>query len=1830
MRTPHNFEHVTAQARRNQSPRAGPRSLGSNPKTSSSSSIEFDCPEEFGYFPHPNDCSQYYVCVFGGALLESCTGGLMYSHELQTCDWPRNVGCEITEVNVPTSTTREVTPRVPQVPSRIRFSSGIEAPSAPSAPAHIQQIQTLPPPDQYRVAPNPVITSRGQPKNFPQEEILKLYAEAHDTLPPAEEEESDRQQRVYRGQPSTIGQVQRDRDGILQQSSVNAIPNQAKIGSFAFGSQIPPYRVEQSSTASINYNVQPQKTQNIQQQNKNYYNTSNYNPSQYDPYYSIYDDDVEIYRDVDYSNQYQQKPTQSSTFRPSTTQQTQTLPPKPQTTPPQRETYVIQTQKPQQNYHQTNIYSSADYDDALVAQLEEDSRYGQQSSQQNPDSRNEINSLSDRAIIKLQSPIRSNSQKYSPLPAFVSTPEPFSYKPTTVTQRPRPTTSVTTTLIVTTTTTQRPTEPQYVTSRSSLSEGIRNQTANRFILTLSARGPQIKNEPIQKVIIPKSSPSHSPYIRSSVSYTTSTNTIYTESITLPTKTIKTSTTSKITDTPKYSLPKIKHALVLPVDHYYYSDQITQDYYDNVDEISIPSQIESLNHNRNHSSSLQSSSATLFLPTYPPEHVRNTQFKFSEYSRPFSDQSTPQSFLMKSTTTMPEHRLLGTFKTEHNSEIAPSTTKVSTKTSAQDIDPVQQQKILSFVVSDNQPSSFKAPFSPTSTLRTKSLFTNTNNNLNNYNAFVNTQRLSTTLTPSTTIPSTILSKSTTPNSQFISMTNRKKNNSTPSFYLDSSNLKDNLQSHSLYLKQIEPTTYAPVNPFRPSASDSFKNPATFSFQNVIIDDSSESDTLTHSRRRPYLKNLPLELIIPTRFPPRTSSFNPSTSLNTTTSNVVPSPPNNLSNFKAFNENIQSFTSRGLIFKEALNRTFETQYQTKPIVSPFISLENQRFTNAIRNTSPSSQAKDYFSKYFSKTTNVQNIPTTTYFGITAPAKETTSSSSTFLLTESSTLTTSSIHTTTKEPSTTQFYSIDSTTQTLSPDHNRGRYRPYVTYATENSYDVEEPTTYAPRMRYNTRTQTLVDTITAAPISFETPQQRRKLIRSKSTTIPCQKSCEHLISSTEQIPLEYTAKFVAPSSRIPIYSKSNFSSNKSFSGEKFNDTSLKLSNFNGFKIQNESVHHFNEPQDSIIQITDKPIYYTRYRFNNAINKGQVLEETSTKIFRATIEMPEMNVPTEKQNEQSYFENQENYVEDENEKINYSLIDSLDLIENDYNREHEVDNVFVDSTNSTTSSTRTSTSTITTIKTTISPKTESTEKLPLTTYSTTTSTQQPTTARTTTNTDRTTEKPLSTAYPKSMNPPRVSRVNNAIKTSIEATLPRRIPNPISAKCNDNSPNALQCNEIPSRQPSRVRGNSQYAGDSQTTVAQRGTHPPRTRPTLKPSQTIVSKAQEFVDIYRFPPTRPDTLYPQPTPDKTAAKCRKDVCLLPDCYCGGKDIPVDMPVEQVPQIVLITFDDSVNDLNKQLYIDLFEKDRVNPNGCPISATFYVSHEWTDYSQVQNLYSNGHEMASHTVSHSFGEQFSLKKWAREVAGQREILAAYGGVKLEDVRGMRAPFLSIGGNKMFKMLHDFNFTYDSSMPVYENRPPSWPYTLDYKIFHDCMIPPCPTKSYPGVWEVPMVMWQDLNGGRCSMGDACSNPADKDNVRKMIMKNFERHYSTNRAPFGLFYHAAWFTQPHHKAGFIEFLDEINAMKDVYIVTNWQALQWVRDPTPLSRMNSFQPFQCNYQDRPKRCNNPKVCNLWHKSGVRYMRTCQPCPEIYPWTGKSGIRSSRIDNDLEITESTN
>ena len=67
-----------------------------------------------------------------------------------------------------------------------------------------------------------------------------------------------------------------------------------------------------------------------------------------------------------------------------------------------------------------------------------------------------------------------------------------------------------------------------------------------------------------------------------------------------------------------------------------------------------------------------------------------------------------------------------------------------------------------------------------------------------------------------------------------------------------------------------------------------------------------------------------------------------------------------------------------------------------------------------------------------------------------------------------------------------------------------------------------------------------------------------------------------------------------------------------------------------------------------------------------------------------------------------------------------------------------------------------------------------------------------------------------------------------------------------------------------------------------------------------------------------------------AARCDPNRCRLPDCFCGGKTIPGGYKPEQIPQFVLLTFDDAVNGINKEFFTKLF-KERYNPNGCPIKV-----------------------------------------------------------------------------------------------------------------------------------------------------------------------------------------------------------------------------------------------------------------------------------------------------------
>ncbi|XP_060653590.1 uncharacterized protein LOC132789495 isoform X8 [Drosophila nasuta] len=1522
------------------------RSFGTNVKPTSTNGINFDCPEEFGYYPHPTDCTQYYVCVFGGALLESCTGGLMYSHELQTCDWPRNVGCELVDSGTSASSTdvgsaprnkvqQQQQQHQQHVPSRIRFGAAFTSPGSTqkaatvppqyhrSPPQIIQaQVQHIPPPPELRVPPNPIVTSRGQPKTLleSQEEIAKLYTEAEESLPPVEEEESDRQQRVYRGQPSTVSQVQRDRDGIIHQASINAIPNHGKIGSYTFGSAY-------SESLNNDITIEPELPHNR--------------------------------LDLDRRRK-------------------------------RRSVIGLAITTPAEIQNDSNISSEVmESDSTTNTNLGSDSNNSQEHFDEAAPTINHVQKFSSKYRIK--------NHDYNQKEIEFGDEDEDAY---------------------------------------SDYEQLNDDRNDTDIAESKRRPRQLR-----------------PFSHASLKWPTN--------------------NYRSIDSPSaHQLNTQKNGYTFG----HYNPYLTP-----------PNQQTSPNHNYNELSQ------NLGYKAYPQQQHQHQQQQQQQQHQ----QQAPN---------YPYAQIPTLVYTGYNLSLPPPPIE-------DDFRPIPGNYYGAASSSSSRPSVGYQEQSQNSDL----------------------------------LPYLI--------QQLKELKERRKQIQTENFayfHLDNQPIAPTQLAVHTTTPRTSIEYYSTPKP--PQQVTPIGHYAQYSTMGGFYNNNNNNNK---AEQAPNHSSYPVKLI-------SQYSIGQGQELQSTTE----------SNYFQYNI-IANQKMKGVYNTAKLNQIEHAAVKVRPPVTPLQVTPNFNIVSA-----PDLSNNKQVNLHPIPFRNISNLPV----GITYASNTTLPESyQTFTKSMSSTALPkleSPISLATPKPHLTNFqFNINefmanlkaSDLASLSPAVN-----PLIKYFKQVSNDGSGNVRNALILRRPV-------TSTASVTTTRSPQKTRPIVASEpvlATTLATTRIIKGYESFDNSIRMHKSKENVTSTTPLPRLKNSGSRTTTTDTPVEFYD------------------EDYDDGVDEDILPPSQMPPYMPMSETMAPPRPQVTTD------RTTTSMPE------KQQLQTGFMQATTtrrpfpHFAQHNQPIPGAGVPAFISFPSDIFQELKQRLPQLQGKPS-------------------SANQNIRVHLTSTTTTTTTTTPAPAKIRHTVRPQRTRGQQKWQAH----------IVDTSVVTERSQNQTNQGAANGKASISSGSLGGQHLNSIHSssnvdrqRTNNRNRGSTIYTNQDRDAAAppNRGTHPPRTRPTLKPSGTIVSKAQEFVDIYRYPASRPDPIYPQPTPDKTAAKCRKDVCLLPDCYCGGKDIPGELPVESIPQIVLLTFDDSVNDLNKQLYTDLFEKGRVNPNGCPITATFYVSHEWTDYSQVQNLYADGHEMASHTVSHSFGEQFSQKKWTREIAGQREILAAYGGVKLSDVRGMRAPFLSVGGNKMYKMLYDSNFTYDSSMPVYENRPPSWPYTLDYKIFHDCMIPPCPTRSYPGVWQVPMVMWQDLNGGRCSMGDACSNPSDAEGVTKMIMKNFERHYTTNRAPFGLFYHAAWFTQPHHKEGFIKFLDNINAMQDVWIITNWQALQWVRDPTPTSRINSFQPFQCDYSDRPKRCNNPKVCNLWHKSGVRYMKTCQPCPDIYPWTGKSGIRSSRIDNEVE------
>merc|ERR1712192_347835 len=147
--------------------------------------------------------------------------------------------------------------------------------------------------------------------------------------------------------------------------------------------------------------------------------------------------------------------------------------------------------------------------------------------------------------------------------------------------------------------------------------------------------------------------------------------------------------------------------------------------------------------------------------------------------------------------------------------------------------------------------------------------------------------------------------------------------------------------------------------------------------------------------------------------------------------------------------------------------------------------------------------------------------------------------------------------------------------------------------------------------------------------------------------------------------------------------------------------------------------------------------------------------------------------------------------------------------------------------------------------------------------------------------------------------------------------------------------------------------------------------------------------------------------------------------------------------------------------------------------------------------------------------------------------------------------------------------------------------FKMPHRCHgnLQNCPTRSH-AVWEMVMneldrredpTIDEDIAG--CAMVDSCPNILSGDQFYNFLTHNFYRHFDQNRAPLGLFFHAAWLK---------------------------------KNPVSVDSAKNYAPWQEKCSPGPRtNCLVPNSCKLstdeLSGESIR-MHTCMRCPNKYPW----------------------
>ncbi|XP_048776530.2 chitin deacetylase 1-like [Ostrea edulis] len=299
-------------------------------------------------------------------------------------------------------------------------------------------------------------------------------------------------------------------------------------------------------------------------------------------------------------------------------------------------------------------------------------------------------------------------------------------------------------------------------------------------------------------------------------------------------------------------------------------------------------------------------------------------------------------------------------------------------------------------------------------------------------------------------------------------------------------------------------------------------------------------------------------------------------------------------------------------------------------------------------------------------------------------------------------------------------------------------------------------------------------------------------------------------------------------------------------------------------------------------------------------------------------------------------------------------------------------------------------------------------------------------------------------------------------------------------------------------------------------------------------------------------------------------CRLPNCRCFLEPtVPGGLNLTDVPQLVVLTMDYTLNEEYEPLYDQIFVVN--NPNGCEIRGTFFIQNQGSNLGLVKRYFDGGFEIGVNSIDGTIpvteGDMINMMRNVKQ-----ELNTA--GISEVAVKGVRLPQLSTSGNTEFTAMGNTGYMYDAGCVTnqYDQQLNyKWPFTYDFPPTENlCTTGTSPTLEYPGKWQVLVadLTWKD---SKCPSPAGCPEVGTKKDVFDLLYNNFASHYEGNKEPYVLVLDPAWMKTDYKLEGTVEFVGYIrSAFDDVWIVTVDQMLQWVQTPTKKADLNDFIPFKC------------------------------------------------------------